>query len=771
MNQIVLAGGRQQEHRRDFIRRFPHLLSAAMLAQSICGIAAPAFSSTQTASVPWFRRTYRWGQTNINEIDPRRYDLDWWRGYWKETRTQGLVINAGGIVAYYPSRNPLQYRAEFLDGRDLYGELVRAAHEDGLAVLARMDSNRAGEEFYQAHPAWFSLDSGGRPYRADDRYVSCIDGPYYDEYLPSVLREVIEWERPEGFTDNSWSGLGRGQICYCQYSRKRFKEATGHDLPLKPDWDDPVYREWVRWGFDRRIEVWDLNNRTVQEAAGPDCLWLGMLGGDLVSQGRQLRDIRAICKRSPMVMLDDQSRSVSVGFHENAEMGKRLHGLLGWDKIMPESMAMYQRAPTFRKTAASKVEARLWMVEGFAGTIQPWWHHVGAYQWDRRQFTTVAPVYQWYGQHEEFPVNRSPIAPVGVVYSQRNADFYGRDDADERVAQPYYGVIKALVESRIPYLPVDLADLDSGSSGFSLLILPNLASVSELEAETIKRFVEGGGALLATDETSLYDPEGSRRDDFLLGDLLGVRFRGKELGSLGPAQTWEGEDHTYLRLHPGLGEDVYGPNSGAEPTASPLRHEVLNGFEETDILPFGGRLVEVEALRKDPVPATFIPPFPTYPPETSWMRTPDSGLPALVLNETMGGARLAYLAADLDRRFQRDNLPDHGKLLQNLVRWALRGSTLLSVDGPGLVDCHLYRQGNRVILHVVNLTGPGAWRVPAEEVVPVGPLAVTLQELPGSSAPRIRHLVSGKSERANANQSGCRFTIPSVGLHEVVVIE
>ena len=95
------------------------------------------------AAAPWYRRTLRWGQTNITEIDPTRYDIPWWRTYWKRTQTQGVIINAGGIVAYYPSRVPFHRPADRLGGRDLFGELCRAAHEDGLVVLARMDSNRA----------------------------------------------------------------------------------------------------------------------------------------------------------------------------------------------------------------------------------------------------------------------------------------------------------------------------------------------------------------------------------------------------------------------------------------------------------------------------------------------------------------------------------------------------------------------------------------------------------------------------------------------------
>jgi hypothetical protein len=116
-----------------------------------------------SGKLPWYRRTLRWGQTNITERDPTQYDIVWWRAHWKRTRAQGVIINAGGIVAYYPSRFPLHRRAQFLGDRDLFGELCRAAHEDGLVVFARMDSNRAHEDFYRAHPDWFAVDAAGKP--------------------------------------------------------------------------------------------------------------------------------------------------------------------------------------------------------------------------------------------------------------------------------------------------------------------------------------------------------------------------------------------------------------------------------------------------------------------------------------------------------------------------------------------------------------------------------------------------------------------------------
>ena len=108
--------------------------------------------------IPWYKRVTRWGQTNITEKDPVNYDIGWWRNHWKNTHIQGVIINAGGIVAYYPTKIPLHYKAQYLQGRDLFGDLCRAAHEDGLVVFARMDSNRAHEDFYRAHPDWFAID-------------------------------------------------------------------------------------------------------------------------------------------------------------------------------------------------------------------------------------------------------------------------------------------------------------------------------------------------------------------------------------------------------------------------------------------------------------------------------------------------------------------------------------------------------------------------------------------------------------------------------------
>lgn len=128
---------------------------------------------------------------------------------------------------------------------------------------------------------------------------------------------------------------------------------------------------------------------------------------------------------------------------------------------------------------------------------------------------------------------------------------------------------------------------------------------------------------------------------------------------------------------------VDGPMRGDEPAGTGPRPAVLAGFEETDILGFGGRLEQVALDAGAAVPLTFIPAFPIYPPEFSWMRSADSGQPALVLREASGGGRVAYLAADIDWLYGRYHLPDHGRLLENLVRWAAQVRIPLRVEGAG----------------------------------------------------------------------------------------
>src|SRR4051812_42360917 len=47
--------------------------------------------------------------------------------------------------------------------------------------------------------------------------------------------------------------------------------------------------------------------------------------------------------------------------------------------------------------------------------------------------------------------------------------------------------------------------------------------------EVVRRFVKAGGGLVATFETSLYDPDFTKRDDFALADLFRAGYVGTDV--------------------------------------------------------------------------------------------------------------------------------------------------------------------------------------------------------------------------------------------------
>ena len=417
-----------------------------------------------------------------------------------------------------------------------------------------------------------------------------------------------------------------------------------------------------------------------------------MNSGSVTAQARSFRDLKEICARADIVMLDHQRRDDDTGFQQNGDTGKRVHMLLGWDKLAPESMAMYQSGPGYYRVASKPAaEARMWMIAGIAGGIQPWWHHVGAYHEDRRMYHSAEPVMRWWKANERYLVERTPIATVGVVWSQRNTDFFGRDVAAEVVDAPYTGFMHALVRARIPYLPVHADEIERQAGRLKALVLPNVGALSDAHVAAVRRFVECGGSLLATGATSLFTEWGDPRPDFALADLFrchrsGERRRPRRrraavrrirLAGLRRARAVIPICGSLPNCARASTVHVRATNPPSPDPATP----VLRGFDDTDLIAFGGTLGPLKVDDGALVPLTFVPAFPTYPPETAWMRQPTTDIPGLVLSE-QGQSHIAYMPADLDRRYAREHLPDHARLIANIVRWTAGEEIPLSVEVP-----------------------------------------------------------------------------------------
>ncbi len=82
-------------HRRNFIKTTGFISGGLALGGG--SAMANGFSENED---PWFDKAMRWGQLAFVENDPGNYDPDFWLDYFRKTHTDGVLLSAGGIVAF-----------------------------------------------------------------------------------------------------------------------------------------------------------------------------------------------------------------------------------------------------------------------------------------------------------------------------------------------------------------------------------------------------------------------------------------------------------------------------------------------------------------------------------------------------------------------------------------------------------------------------------------------------------------------------------------------
>src|SRR5260370_40811681 len=111
------------------------------------GTALPLLATPQ-ASRPgqaWYQKMRRCGQVNFNEMDPGRLDIAQWMDYWSSLKLDARLLNAGGSMAFYPTKIPVDDRSQVLGDSDLFGDFTKAVKARCLRVGARFDCNLADE--------------------------------------------------------------------------------------------------------------------------------------------------------------------------------------------------------------------------------------------------------------------------------------------------------------------------------------------------------------------------------------------------------------------------------------------------------------------------------------------------------------------------------------------------------------------------------------------------------------------------------------------------
>jgi hypothetical protein len=720
--------------RRDFLR-------TTALAGSALALAGRS-EAAETTSV--FDRPMRWAQLTLVENDPGQYDLHFWLDYFQRTHCDAACLSAGGCVAYYPTKIPMHYRSAWMKDTDPFGDLVAGCRKQNMVVLARTDPHAVHQDIYDAHPDWIAVEADGkkRPHWAmPGWWVTCALGPYNFDFMTRVTSEIMTMYKPDGIFSNRWGGSG---MCYCEHCRENFKAASGFDLPRTLDPQNAARRAFTEWKQQRLFELCAVWNKAIR-AVNPAASFIPNSGGGALSE----LDMKTIGDLAPVMFADRQARSGLSAPWSNGKNAKEYRATMGSKPVGALFSVGVEEAYRWKDSVQSGPEIRLWVLDAIANGQRPWYSKFSGTLYDKRWLPVVEELYTWHYRNERYLRNVAPMARVAMAYSQQTAHYYGGERARQKVEDHTLGYYQALIEARIPFEMVHDRLLDAEHlAAFKVLILPNIAALSDGQCAQIRAFVERGGSVVATHETSLYDEWGVRRKDFGLASLFGASYDGAVDARM---------MNSYLRLETD-------PQSGK-------RHPLLAGLEDAERIINGVSRVHTRSAPeyRNP-PLTLIPSYPDLPMEEVFPREPKTDIAEVYVRQA-GAGRVVYFPWDIDRTFWEVLAVDHSKLLRNAVDWAAGEPRPVTVEGPGVLDVTVWRQAESMTVHLVNLSNPMMMKGPLREFLPVPPQQVSIRLPEGKKSRGVKLLASGQTPRVQQTGGEIRLTIPSILDHEVVAID
>lgn len=685
----------------------------------------------------------RWAQLTLVEDDPGKFDPQFWLDYFKRTHSDAVCLSAGGCVAYYPTQVAFHHRSAWLGDRDVFGDLVAGCRSLGMVVLARTDPHATYDDVQAAHPDWIAVGDDGRPRRhwaSPEMWVTCGLGPYNFDFMTGVTREIMSRYRVDGVFINRWDGAG---MCYCEHCRSNFRAATGFELPAPGEVAHPAGRAYVLWRQERLFELWRLWDAEVRKI-NPDSCVIPNTGGGATSS----LDMRRIGELAPTLMADRQSRRGLMAPWANGKNAKEFRAAMGAKPIVGIFSVGLDEVYRWKDAVQSPDETRLWVADGIANGMRPWFTKFGGTINDPRWLKPVEEIYRWCHRSEAYLRNERPLARVAVVYSQQTGWFHAGTGAPNGVEDAALGWYQALIEARIPFEMVHDRLLDAAHlAPYRTLILPNITALSDAQCEQLRQFVARGGGLVATSETSLEDEWGTRRKDFGLGDLFGASWSGKMEGPMRNA---------YLHLE----HEAFGS------------HPILSGLEDAPRIIHGVWRVLVDANPNGSAsPLTLIPSYPDLPMEKVYPRQPRTSVAQVFLRDLPGGGRVVYFPWDVDRTYWEVLALDHGRLMKNAVSWATNEELPVTVSGAGILDVTLWRQKASITVHLVNLSNPMMMKGPVRELLPIGEQRVRVRLQEGLAARSVSLLVAGTTPEFSQGAGWLDVRVPSVTAHEVVAID
>lgn len=420
----------------------------------------------------WQGYPWRMVQTNLREIDMADIDAGTYAQQLADFGATVVTLNAGGIIASYPTELEFQTQSPFLTGSSLR-QIIDACHARGIRVIARMDFSKLRLPVYEQHPDWAYRDRDGQIVNYNGNVQTCPNGAYQKEKALDILQEVLTTHPFDGVFCNmagflvvDYSGVYHGP-CHCENCRRLFREQYGLEFPDRDNPKDPDYKKYAAF----KTACMKAQKQRLVETVRAISPEIAINGVDYIrtESGTEIGvapwpySASSNARQSAGPLRDRPADNASVDF-----MGFR-----------------YRES----SVSAPLLALRQWQNLANAGSVSLYiMGHLGNHK-DRMALQASRPAFAFHQAHESLFAGLQSAARVLLA----------RRPVMARTDPEGYGWVRVLTESHIPFDEVKLAELTPELLvRYQVIILPDVKQLPPAQAAMLDGFARHGGTVVAT---------------------------------------------------------------------------------------------------------------------------------------------------------------------------------------------------------------------------------------------------------------------------------
>jgi len=620
----------------------------------------------------WWQKPLRVLQTNLQVADTCLMDPEKIARETKDMGANSLVINVGGIYAWYPSKVPFHHVNEYLPkGFDLLARLIEECHRREIKVIARFDFSKAEDRVSQLHPEWFIRNADGtrraygveRPGNWSILYMTCSNAGYRnDEVAVPVLKEVLTLYDVDGIFLNA----PNYDYCTCPVCREKYKKLYGKPLPvnpsqnggeetygsvlpppdMEPDFPGVCYRDNVQRMY-----------RAVKQVRPEVPLVLYYMPSVKEDLAQRLQTADMLCTEAQDVLSRKWSDIPPMWY---PTMIMKYGRSQPNDGVKPFGIIHSCPGMDWRHTGLPPAEYASWLrqIPAAGGSV---WHSVTGFCdtiTDKRILQIITDVDREIARIEDDMDGAQEKSDVLLLWSGEGC----------------FGWLQLMINTQTQFDLCQAGQITRQRlARYPIVVLPAGYPLHNDVADMLHAYVQDGGKLIVEGET--------QEELSPFADLLGIE----------PAiQTSEPLTACYWQF---------------EPEGQALRAQL----EHTPILAYRGVTAYTRVTPGTQVMATLIPPFAPLnavgaPPERASILVKHTDIPLCTVRKNASGT-----AVMLPFRFSalayKHRLADFYRLWTNLVNMLLGQRRTLQMDMVQGLITNTYEKANTLLIHMVNAIG------------------------------------------------------------------